>query len=623
MSINALKRVEENNRTCWYLNDKLHNDDDKPAIIYKNGDKYWFKHGEIHRDGDLPAVIYDDGKQDWYQHNKLHRDGDLPARVYPNGDYYWFKNNDLHRDNDQPAIIYANGDKHWFKNGMNYVPKAIEKMVREQDCIRYYKGDKIHRDNDEPAIVCDNGDRFWYQNGKRHRDGDEPAVIYANGDKTWYKNGRIHRDGDQPACIDCDNGIRTWYKDGFIHRDGDKPAVIYPNGEQYYYRHGQLYTPTVVKASFSGKPEKRSRASRTRGPGTFGSTGSEFKEPEPVVSNGAMRWYKNGLLHRDGDKPAVMYNNGSKEWYKNGELHRGKGQPACVYSDGSKYWYKNGVSCPPTVDLKFQKGPIENCTSITHIGPVLMEKAVNSLPLSGEACKRFSGEPEKLALNFIKEKDVQIVYGTDDNSLIQPKNELVELVKDSTPEEYENILEMVKKQIEKNELVRKGSKEVLKNMSKFTPDELSKIVDKDKEQYKDISSQFALSFVKCPVDDSVVLGVLPMSKMIIGILMQIEKETLVTYYNDRCEECKNQSVKKIIHDIITSPKPYPSHNDFIKMIYKEINNCHSALKFYIISKLNREQFSDINFKHISLTDETADLYYMLRDTINERIVDQI
>ena len=54
-------------------------------------------------------------------------------------------------------------------------------------------------------------------------------------------------------------------------------------------------------------------------------------------------WYKNGELHRDGDKPAVEYSNGDKMWYQNGKLHRDGDKPAVEYAIGDKKWYKNDV----------------------------------------------------------------------------------------------------------------------------------------------------------------------------------------------------------------------------------------------------------------------------------------
>jgi hypothetical protein len=54
-------------------------------------------------------------------------------------------------------------------------------------------------------------------------------------------------------------------------------------------------------------------------------------------------WYKDGVLHRDGDLPAVEWPSGTKIWYKDGKLHRDGDRPAIEWSDGSKEWYKDGV----------------------------------------------------------------------------------------------------------------------------------------------------------------------------------------------------------------------------------------------------------------------------------------
>ena len=53
-------------------------------------------------------------------------------------------------------------------------------------------------------------------------------------------------------------------------------------------------------------------------------------------------WYQNGLIHRDGDKPAIINSNGDKYWYKNGKMHRDEDNPAIIFTNGEKKWYKNG-----------------------------------------------------------------------------------------------------------------------------------------------------------------------------------------------------------------------------------------------------------------------------------------
>ena len=32
-------------------------------------------------------------------------------------------------------------------------------------------------------------------------------------------------------------------------------------------------------------------------------------------------WYRDGNLHRDGNKPAVIWSNGTQYWYRDGEMY--------------------------------------------------------------------------------------------------------------------------------------------------------------------------------------------------------------------------------------------------------------------------------------------------------------
>ena len=64
-------------------------------------------------------------------------------------------------------------------------------------------------------------------------------------------------------------------------------------------------------------------------------------EPAVITSNCKM-WYKNGKLHREGDKPAIEHKNGTRNWYKFGKLHREGDLPAVEFLYGTKMWYYNG-----------------------------------------------------------------------------------------------------------------------------------------------------------------------------------------------------------------------------------------------------------------------------------------
>ena len=71
-------------------------------------------------------------------------------------------------------------------------------------------------------------------------------------------------------------------------------------------------------------------------------------------------YYKNGLSHREGGKPAwIRYNeDGSvkvEAYYKDGEYHRDGDKPAYIHYgyDGVEYeeYYKNGVEYKPTTKV--------------------------------------------------------------------------------------------------------------------------------------------------------------------------------------------------------------------------------------------------------------------------------
>ena len=52
-------------------------------------------------------------------------------------------------------------------------------------------------------------------------------------------------------------------------------------------------------------------------------------------------WWFKGKLHRENDKPAIITSDGYKVWYFNDKIHRDNDKPAVIYGDGTKNWYLN------------------------------------------------------------------------------------------------------------------------------------------------------------------------------------------------------------------------------------------------------------------------------------------
>jgi hypothetical protein len=135
--------------------------------------------------------------------------------------------------------------------------------------------------------------------GVLHRSGDKPARIWQNGREEWWFNGALHREGDKPAIYQSDSDgtfVFEHYFKGNLHRDNEQAAVSRYDGTVWRYE-----------------------------------------------------WYKHGLKHRDGDKPAVIYdwNSGKlvRIWFKQGRRHRENG-PAFTrvqpWGDTREEWYYYG-----------------------------------------------------------------------------------------------------------------------------------------------------------------------------------------------------------------------------------------------------------------------------------------
>jgi hypothetical protein len=90
----------------------------------------------------------------------------------------------------------------------------------------------------------------------------------------------------------------------------------------------------------------------------------EGDEPA-IITRTSKMWIKNGKRHREGDKPAIIDDNlkawcvnnkyhreGDKPaietrqvniWFKHGRKHRDGRQPAVIYSNGNKEFWVNGI----------------------------------------------------------------------------------------------------------------------------------------------------------------------------------------------------------------------------------------------------------------------------------------
>jgi len=64
-------------------------------------------------------------------------------------------------------------------------------------------------------------------------------------------------------------------------------------------------------------------------------------KPAMITPNEKQVWCQHDKYHRDGDKPAIIYSGGRKCWWKHGLRHRENG-PAIIYRKGDYSWWKHG-----------------------------------------------------------------------------------------------------------------------------------------------------------------------------------------------------------------------------------------------------------------------------------------
>jgi antitoxin component YwqK of YwqJK toxin-antitoxin module len=115
---------------AWFLNGKVHRDNDLPAVENTSGYKGWYKNGEPHRENDLPAIEQSNGYKAWYLNGLRHRENDLPAIKYPDGSKEWWLNGKLHRETG-PAIEHVDGYEEWWLNGQEYSEENWKKEIEK------------------------------------------------------------------------------------------------------------------------------------------------------------------------------------------------------------------------------------------------------------------------------------------------------------------------------------------------------------------------------------------------------------------------------------------------------------------------------------------------------------
>jgi len=91
-----------------------------------------------------------DKKTEWWLNEKLHRENDLPAVEQINGTKIWYINGLHHRVNG-PAVESADGDKYWWLEGVRYSEEEYNQRINPKQEI--YKNQSIIIDGKKYKLI--------------------------------------------------------------------------------------------------------------------------------------------------------------------------------------------------------------------------------------------------------------------------------------------------------------------------------------------------------------------------------------------------------------------------------------------------------------------------------------
>jgi hypothetical protein len=136
--------------------------------------------------------------------------------------------------------------------------------------------------------------------------------------------------------------------DGRLHSHEDAPAVVITAEEGWCHGDGLVHVHSGrewYKSGLRHRDGDRPAIEYVNGRQEWFREGKRHRDedkPAVIHADGSAEWFCEGECHRDDDKPAVMNADGSCEWYKRGRRHRDADKPACVYASGTQWWYRDG-----------------------------------------------------------------------------------------------------------------------------------------------------------------------------------------------------------------------------------------------------------------------------------------
>jgi hypothetical protein len=119
----------------------------------------------------------------------------------------------------------------------------------------------------------------------------------------------------------------------------DYTIIDWYGGENFYW----IYRTCGPSVRGPGRQEWRES-------GQLGLLHREGDRPAVVEMDGSCGWWFHGQRHREGDQPAVVQPDGTAEWWYQGQRHREGGRPARVYLIGNGPGVPGGPGGPVRIE---------------------------------------------------------------------------------------------------------------------------------------------------------------------------------------------------------------------------------------------------------------------------------
>lgn len=205
----------------------------------------------------------------------------------------WFMFNRRHGPSNWPAIETRTNIKVWLKSGLYYrrnnLPTQMNGyMLLTGHHLLIFHAQKPFVKIDDKIELIKEINAFRYFN------------FNQNYNKFKLSNEEIHRPESLGPAVEIEDHTKLWVKNGVLHRTTG-PALIKFNNQI------ELKLEMCIRSGFLHSVNDQCAV--------YDSQLNYFQKSEYLIKK---IWYKHGLLHREGDKPAFIKNN-LYSYYVNGK----------------------------------------------------------------------------------------------------------------------------------------------------------------------------------------------------------------------------------------------------------------------------------------------------------------